>query len=825
MLSFFVEVILPLPVQQTFTYAVPENLKDKVAFGKRVEVPFGVKKFYAGMIVSVIDEAPSYEVKSIQAVLDEQPLIYEQQFEFWQWMKSYYMASLGEIMKTAIPSALQVGSSSNVKLTSKFEGIHQIYQIAGQYNRKVLELSIELLNALSRDKFQPLEKMVPKLASKRWQSALNLLLDKEWIEIEHQLDQRYKPRTVTYLQLEETYRSSLNFKALQEELSAKPKQLEVINSYIEYAPKLGPVVKSKLLQNYNLSISSINTLVKNEILTAFKGEVSRLYPNSGEGGKKVILSQEQNQAYSAIERGFGQNKPVLLHGVTASGKTHVYFECIKKVVEEGRQVLYLLPEIALTTQLEKRIKARFGSRVGVYHSKYSHQERVEIWKKIYNREYDIVLAARSGIFLPFSDIGLIVVDEEHDFSYKQFDPTPRYHARDAAVYLSHIFKANILLGSATPSVDSAFNVVQDKYVKVALSQKFSQSQEPVVHIVDMKKSKKKGEPRPLFSDFLKDQISERLERKEQIILLQNRRGYVPVLECQDCGSVPMCKNCDINLTYYKYSNELRCHYCGHSEPLLDACNSCGSTELDIKGFGTEKVEEELKILYPEAKVKRMDLDSTRRKHAFQELIDDMELGQIDILVGTQMVTKGLDFSNVTLVGVLSAENVLSHLDYRSNERAFNMLSQVAGRTGRQDKEGAVVIQTFDIENTLLDRILRQDYKAYLRQELIERRDFVYPPYSRLVRITLKHSDVGKLEKASYELFQFLIIHFKGNVLGPEFAPIPRIRNRYIQQLVVKLDKGKELAVNKRVILNRIEDFRSNKSNRGVQLSIDVDPLN
>ena len=821
----YLDIILPVRVNQTFTYAVPSELQEKVAFGLRVEVPFGVKKFYAGLIVDVHENKPDYEVKYIATVLDEVPLISPWQYDFWTWMSDYYMASIGDIMRTALPSALQVSSTTKIKLTDKFESLNDLYAIANSQNRMTLELAIEILNKLKADKFVAIDEVVKNAKSKRWQRAVQLLMENGWIEIEELLDEKYKPKEETWIGIDEIYRDAGNRSVLFEVLEKKQKQLDVIVAFISKSPDLEPVRKKLLVADTGLSNSSIDTLIKHEILYKFKAPVSRIVEVEDTEEEIVELSEEQVRCYEEITHHLTANDhQIMFHGVTASGKTHVYFKVIEDIIAQGKQVLYLLPEIALTTQLEKRIKNRFGNRVGVYHSKYSHQERVELWHKVHQGEYDIVLSARSGIFLPLDQLGLIVVDEEHDFSYKQFDPAPRYNARDVAVYLSMKLNIPVILGTATPSVDTAYNVLQGKYKHVGLEEKFQQVEPPEITIVDLKKDTVKGESRPLLSSYLKQEIETCLENKEQVILFHNRRGYVPILECQDCGNIPMCKHCDINLTHYKYQNELRCHYCGYSEHVPDYCHSCGSSQMDIKGFGTEKVEEELQVMYPEANIRRMDLDSTRRKYAFQELIDDMESGDIDILVGTQMVTKGLDFEGVKLVGILSAENILSHLDYRSNERAYNMLSQVVGRSGRKGK-GKVVIQTFDLEHPTLDWVMKQDFNAYLTTELEQRKAFLYPPFSRFIRITIKHQEARNVERAGMELWRFMNQHFPGRVLGPEFPPVPRIRNKYIQQIVIKLPKSKTLKIDKRIILNRIEDFYSASNNKAIRLSIDVDPLN
>jgi len=825
MASLYIDIILPVKVNQTFTYAVGEEYADKIAFGVRVEVPFGSRKFYAGMIVNIHHQKPDYEVKYISSVLDEVALIYEWQFEFWRWMSDYYMASIGDIMRTALPTALQVSSATKIKLTDHFEGLHDLYAIASNHNRMTLEFAIEILNQLQKDKFIAIDQIVKNAKSKRWQSAIQVLIENGWIEIEEILEEKYKPREETFIGLHEMYHDSNNREALFDVLKNKPKQIAVITEFLHKTINLEPLQKKVLLVDADLSPSSIETLIKHEILYKYKAPVSRIQEENLTQDHGVHLSPSQTSAYeSIIHHIHNKNQQILLHGVTASGKTHVYFKVMDDILEQGKQVLYLLPEIALTTQLEKRIKNRFGSRVGVYHSKYSHQERVELWRKVYNGDYDIVLAARSGIFLPMDKLGMIVIDEEHDFSYKQFDPAPRYNARDAAVYLSKKRNVPVILGSATPSIDTAYNVIGNKYKKVELLEKFQNVSPPKIAIVDLKKELQKGVSRPLISSYLKACIDETLASKQQVILFHNRRGYVPVLECQDCGDIPMCKHCDINLTHYKYQNELRCHYCGYKQSVPDACPSCGSTKLDIKGFGTEKVEEELQFLYPQARIARMDLDSTRRKYAFQEIVEDMDSGEIDILIGTQMVTKGLDFGEVSLVGILSAENILSHMDYRSTERAFNMLTQVVGRSGRKS-QGRVVVQTFDFSHPTLDWVMNQDFNTYYREEFKQRKAFDYPPFSRFIRITIKHQDVKQVQRAGMELFRFLNQHFSGRVLGPEFPPVPRIRNKYIQQILLKLPKTRSLSVDKRIILNRIEDFYSASSNKSIQLSIDVDPLN
>ena len=826
-ITLFVEVLLPLPVPGTFTYRVPYELNDQVGKWKRVVVQFGKKKIYTAIIVNITEKAPDkYSVKYILSIIDQKPIMNEIQFKFWKWISSYYMSEIGEVMNVAIPSALKLASESNVVLNPDFDGNYDILP----------EKEYLIAEALDIQKKLSVTEIENIVGQKKVIQLLKSLIEKKVILMEEELKERFKPKKETFIRLNENYQSDEKLQILFSELEKKAfRQVEVLMAFISLSgfsqnAKNNTIKKSQLLNKVKNGTGAITSLVKKDVLESFQSVVSRLEDASAKDEvKNIILTEDQQKALDETQIGLDNNQVVLFHGVTSSGKTEIYIKLIEEAIQQGKQVLYLLPEIALTTQIIFRLRKYFGDKVGVYHSKYNEQERVEIWNQVKkdkssNGKFQIVLGPRSAMFLPFTNLGLIIVDEEHDYSFKQFDPAPRYHARDAAIYLSGLHKAKTLLGTATPSLESYFNAKTGKYHLVELSKRYGDIQLPEVFVADIKKETMRRTMKSHFSSFLLSHINEALEKKEQVILFQNRRGYSLRLECDTCNWMPECKNCDVTLIYHKHNNQLKCHYCGYSRRVPERCDSCGSTHIKMKGFGTEKLEDELAIYYPDARIKRMDLDTTRSKHAYQNIIHDFENGRIDILVGTQMVTKGLDFDNVSIVGIMNADNMISFPDFRSYERSFQLMAQVSGRAGRKNKRGKVIIQSYNPYQSVIQDVINNDYTSMYKSQLLERRNFKYPPFNRLIHLSLKHKDARRLNDGARELAIILRGKLGNRVLGPEYPVIARIKNLYIKRILIKVEKNEHLLENKNQILQLLDTFRSLPLYKSIRIQIDVDPV-
>ncbi|MEZ5197747.1 MAG: primosomal protein N' [Bacteroidales bacterium] len=826
-ITLFVDVILPLPVPGLFTYRVPFDLNDAVAPWKRVVVQFGRKKIYTAIVTKVHDLPPkNYQVKYILSVLDTHPVMNEIQYRFWQWIADYYMSEPGEVMNVAIPSALKLASESKIVMNPNFSGDFDAlnekeYLVAEALDiQKSLTIS-EIENIVEQKKVIPLIKG---------------LMEKEVVLSEEEVKDRFKPKTETFISLCKDYRDEEKMRSVFDELEKSAfRQLEALMAYVHlsgFDNGVAGEVRLADLSGKAKNISGpINALVKKGILISEKKTISRLENFTAISEvNDIVLNEHQLQCFSQINEAFKDKKVVLLHGVTSSGKTEVYIKLIEEALAKGKQVLYLLPEIALTTQIINRLRKYFGDRVGVYHSKYNENERVEIWNSVLKfnskdtSKNQIILGPRSALFLPFQDLGLIIVDEEHDYSYKQFDPAPRYNARDGAVFLAGLHHADTILGSATPSIESYFNTKIQKYTLVELKTRYGDIQMPEILVADVKKETRQKSMKSHFSSFLLEHITEALKNKEQVILFQNRRGFSLRLECETCNWMPECKNCDVTLIYHKHNNQLKCHYCGYSRRVPERCDGCGSTHLQMRGFGTEKVEDELAIFYPDAKIARMDLDTTRTKHAYQLLINDFENRRIDILVGTQMVTKGLDFDNVSVVGILNADNMISFPDFRSYERSFQMMAQVSGRAGRKNNRGKVIIQSWNPYHSVIRDVIANDYNSMYSSQILERRSFKYPPFYRLINISLKHKDARILNEAARE-FAMILRETQGKrVLGPEYPLVAKIKNFYIKAVMVKLEKDEKLSVHKKEILIAIDRFKGSSIHKSVRVFLDVDPV-
>ena len=828
--THFVDVLLPLPLPALFTYRVPYEMNDLVGFGVRVIVPFGRSKLYSALVVRVHENAPQVTTKYILDVVDDRPVISERQFQLWQWMANYYLCTLGEVMAAALPSALKLASETKIYLHPDFNGDISMLNPNELHIAEALTYH-ETMTVEEISKAIQIQKVIPIIKS---------LVDKKIVVTDEEVRNRYKPKKEAIVRLADEYASESPFMALLDQLNLSPKtapQADVLLAFImqsknengyDFACK---VPKNKLLESGHITPARLQTLIKKGFLISEEMVISRLtdYPSADEA-HNIQLSHPQQQAFEQIHEQFNTFPVVLLHGVTGSGKTEIYIKLIDEVLQRGKQVLYLLPEIALTSQIVNRLRKYFGEKIGVYHSRFNEYERVEIWNRVLEQDlnkvptskYQLILGARSALLLPYKNLGLIIVDEEHDASYKQQDPAPRYHARDCAIMLANIHKAQALLGTATPSLESYYNVKQNKYGLVTLTQRFAQSKLPDIWVVNMAEARKQHQVQGLFSDFLVEQIGKALDNKEQVILFQNRRGYAIRMICNTCHTMPTCKYCDVTLTYHKKSRLLKCHYCGYAIDVPQRCPACGSTNIEMKGFGTEKVEDTLAELFPNASIARMDLDTTRSKNGYQQIISDFEQHKTDILVGTQMVTKGLDFDRVSVVGILNADALISFPDFRSFERAFQLLAQVSGRAGRKEVPGKVVIQSYQPQHPALKYVETNDFMAMYNSQIAERQEYHYPPVTRLVKITLKHPDEKVVTSAAQALATPLRKAFPGCVLGPEAPLVSRIQNYYLEDFWVKLPKDNKLELRKQQLLQITETFKQNTMFKTVRVVINVD---
>ncbi len=827
--TLFVDVLLPLPVPGLFTYRVPHELNQDVGIGKRVVVQFGRSRIYTALVRNIHEKVPKdHTPKYILSVLDNFPVVNTTQFDFWKWISEYYMSTLGEVMNVALPSALKLASESKIILHPGFDGDLSIL------NEKeyLIAEALEMQSALSLSEVSDIvdqKKIIPLIKN---------LIEKKVILTQEELHERYKPKSETYVYLSDEYNDEVKLKEVFDQLEKRAfKQLELLIAFIQitkFPSKSGiKISRPALLKKADASAAQLNALVTKEIFVTRVEEKSRLPKvNAEKNAADIILSNNQNKALKQIKEGFFEKDVALLHGVTSSGKTEIYIKLIDEVISSGKQVLYLLPEIALTTQIIIRLRRYFGDKIGIYHSKYSENERQEIWNNVLNEsrengsaksKYDVILGPRSALFLPYNNLGLVIVDEEHDTSYKQYDPAPRYNARDSAIYLAQLHKAKTLLGSATPSLESYFNTQTDKYTLVEMFKRYGDIALPEVIVVDIKKESRRKKMKSYFSEKLLDEIQKALTDGEQVILFQNRRGFSTRLECENCNWTPECKSCDVTLVYHKHFNKMRCHYCGYSTKVPEKCPACGDTKILMKGFGTEMIEEELAVFFPDARIARMDLDTTRSKNAYQNIITGFEDRKINILVGTQMITKGLDFDNVGIVGVLNADNMINFPDFRSFERSFQILAQVSGRAGRK-KKGKVIIQTYKPQHTVITNVISNNYSGMYLGQLHERQKFKYPPYYRLVLLKLKHKDPKILNQGASELAKQLRGKFGKRVLGPEYPLVSRIKNLYIKHILIKIEKILSVSKSKEAILNEIEEFKKHSEVKQVRVQLDVDPV-
>ena len=814
-MPFFINIILPLPLEKHFTYSVSDDEAEFLRPGMRVAVPFGKSKIYTGIVSEVHQEAPEiYEAKPIEQILDKHPVVTYAQLKLWQWIASYYMCTEGEVLRAAIPSAFLLESETVVQLLKGTE----------VRDEDLTDDEFLLFEALQRQSSMKINEIIQLLDKKTVLPVINALVEKKVVVVNQEIYEQYKPKVEKYVRLHARFSEETAMHELLDELSRAPKQREVIFTLFGMSAK-GKVKISELTKKSGASTAVIRALVDKNVLEELKIETSRFDQELDEVSGRVELNEHQSTALEEIISAFDSQDVCLLHGITSSGKTEIYVELIEEAISSGKQVLYLLPEIALTAQLISRLQNYFGEKVLIYHSKYSVNERVEVYQNVLRNSENarIVIGVRSSVFLPFHDLGLIIVDEEHESTFKQYDPAPRYHARDVAVVLGKMQNAKVLLGSATPSLESYFNADHSKYALVNLDRRYGNVLLPEIEVVDIKEKHRKKRMTGHFSDRLLEEIRETLNNKEQVILFQNRRGFSPILECNTCGHSPQCPNCDVSLTYHSHNNQLRCHYCGYHMALQQKCMACGSDELSTKGFGTEKVETELKALFPENKIGRMDLDTTRGKYGYEKIIEAFEAGDIDILVGTQMVTKGLDFRNVRLVGIMNADTLLNFPDFRAYERSFQLMLQVAGRAGRTQKRGLVLIQTYNPHHQIVQQVSTNNYLDMYKEQLEDRRNYKYPPFYRLIRISLKGRDYSRVNEGADWLAASLKNTFRENVLGPEFPPVARIRNEYYKNILVKIPQRQSLAKTKELIGRILQSFKAIGAYRGVKTVINVDP--
>nr|WP_298994316.1 primosomal protein N' [uncultured Polaribacter sp.] len=805
--------MLPIPIQKTFTYSINEEEYNFLKEGMRVAVSFGKSKIYTALVYKIHNNEPTlYEAKEIHQILDEFPIVNKIQLKHWQWIAEYYMCALGDVYRASLPSAFLLESETIIYKNESFTD-----------ESVLIDDEFLIFEALQHQSQLTIHQIVDILDRKKVMPIVNSLLKKSAIYIKEEIYETYKPKLVKYVKLHSDYNANDSLNSLLEELSRAKKQREAILTYFQLATSKKPIKAKELETKSNVSSAILNSLVDKNILEFYHLKTDRIH-FKGDTNSLKKLNEFQEKALIEIKDAFLQKDVTLLHGITSSGKTEVYTKLIQEVLDKGQQVLFLLPEIALTTQIITRLQAYFGKQISVFHSKYSMNERVEVWNNVLENKSkaQIILGARSSLFLPFSNLGLIVVDEEHETSYKQFEPNPRYNARDAAIVLAKIHQAKILLGSATPSLESYFNAQQKKYGFVELNRRFGNVQLPKIELIDIKEKHRKKEMKGHFSDRLLVLIQEALDEKEQVILFQNRRGFSPIVECKTCGVSPQCPNCDVSLTYHKYKNELRCHYCNYQRAMPNNCSACGSNTLDTKGFGTEQIELELKELFHDYSIGRMDLDTTRGKFGYQKIIGAFEAREIDILVGTQMLSKGLDFDNVSLVGILNADTMLNFPDFRAHERAYQLMVQVSGRAGRSKKQGNVAIQTYNPYHQILQQVSTTDYQTMFKEQLQERWQFKYPPYYRLIKITLKHRDYTKVDSGINWLFKALYNSFGEHVLGPTAPAVARIRNQYIKNVVIKIPPKQSLANTKNQIQKIKNTFEAVKEFRPIRFIIDVD---
>ncbi|MFN0015248.1 MAG: primosomal protein N' [Saprospiraceae bacterium] len=812
----YADIILPLALpKRSYTYAVPDDIASDVRPGVRVEVPFGKNKLYSGVVDRVHSESPDYRVRPILAVLDEVAVVTDRQLKLWDWIADYYCCTLGEVMAAALPGHLKLTSETKLVFNPAY-GDDFSELDADEY---LLAEAILLQTDITIDDARKI------LNKKTVFPAVQRLLLKGVLSLREDLQEKYRPKKVLAVRLAEPYRSDQELlRPVLDELARHERQVETLLAFLHLSRSRPWLRRQEVLDKAGTSESTLRSLVKKNVLELYEREVSRIAGFEDEIVEAGELSAQQRRALSDIHTGFQKTSTVLLHGATGSGKTRVYLELMQEVLHQGGQVLYLLPEIALTTQIINRLQRVFGADAAVYHSKINYNERVEVWRAALSGK-PIILSARSGLFLPFKNLQLIIVDEEHDPSFKQYDPAPRYHARDTAIFLAKLYGAKVLLGTATPALETYQNARSGKFGLVEMPERFGGLELPEIRPVDLREQHKTKQMQSIFSPALLAALQSALDNGEQAILFQNRRGYSPVLECQTCGWTAQCRNCDVSLTFHKLTDRLRCHYCGYVEQPPAVCPACNSAKVTLLGFGTEKIEDELKIFLPTARIGRLDLDTASTKNSLTTILNDFEEKRLDVLVGTQMVTKGLDFDNVGIVGVLGADQLTRFPDFRAGERAYQLLTQVAGRAGRKHKRGLVLVQAWDPAHPVLQEVLRSDFQGHLQREMNERQEFFYPPFSRLIHIAIRHKD-DKIAYLAADYFAQVLRHSMGKrVLGPVQPHVPRVRNYYGQEILLKLEKSAPVIRSAKELILKTTNAVTSRAGWGqVRIAVDVDPV-
>ena len=815
---YFVEVILPLPLPKLYTYRINEDEALFLQMGMRVAVSFGKSKVYTALVHKVHTNEPTYETKDIEYILDETPIVTPEQITHWQWIADYYMCTLGEVIKSALPSAFLLESETIIEIAEKdlnsnlfSDDEFQVY---------------EALHYKTALKGSEVSKIIPK---KKTLKVIKSLVEKGAARISERIFEKYVPKLVKYIRLAEAYQSQEGLQKALELLKGE-KQKKLIMAYFNHINReVLPLKVENLLEEAKVSNAVLKSVVEKGILEIYYLQKDRVSFAGSEVLAKKTLNNIQNEALYQVQQQFQTKNTVLLQGVTASGKTEIYIELIDQYLKKGKQVLYLLPEIALTIHLINRLKKHFGKNLSVYHSKYNTNERIEVWNNVLNNcsKAQLVVGVRSSVYLPFKDLGLVVIDEEHDSSYRQFDPAPRLQARDSAIMLANIFKAKTLLGTATPSIESMHNVKVGKYGFVYLSKRYTNFLPPIIELIDIKDKQHRKRMNGHFSDILIEEMTNTLSQGKQVLLFQNRRGYAPIVQCMHCGTVPQCPHCDVSLTFHHSSNQLRCHYCGYAIPMPKTCIACGSVDLKTKGFGTEQISKELEILFPQVAIDRMDQDTTNGKYGYEKILAKFEQQETQILVGTQMISKGLDFENIGLVGVMNADALIHSPDYRAYERSFQLLLQVSGRAGRSAQRGKVLIQTYNPQHPVIQQVLQNDFKGMYQNQIEERQSFSYPPFVQMIKITLKHTNFNRTNEGAEWFANALKEAFaskKGiEILGPEFPLISRIRNEYLKDVLVKV-KPSELSIHHtKEQIKRIEtSFQSISNFRTIRVSYLID---
>ncbi len=821
----FAEVLLPVPIQGTFTYKIPAEMENSVKVGHRVIVPFGRKKFYTGIVAAISPIASEeYEIKEIAMAIDTSPIIRHPQLKFWKWIADYYLCTPGEVFKAAVPAGLKIESETFISVVPDFE--------ESENNRLSERETVVMEKLLTGDKKTSVDVLKKKTGFANISSIVNSLLEKEAVAISENLVERYHSRKEAYVRLCAEKGDNDRLHKAFDAVRNGSKQETALLALIELSgfmrqgqESLNEVTRTELLEKSGVTTTVLSAMDKKGIIEIYKKEISRFAYSGLVNGELPKLTVPQETALGEIHKSWFEQDITLLHGVTSSGKTELYIHLIDYVLKQRRQVLYLVPEIALTTQLTGRLQKVFGDKVVIYHSKFSDNERVDIWKKLLNSsEPCVVIGARSSVFLPFSSLGLVIVDEEHEQAYKQQEPSPRYNARDAAIVLANMHGAKTLLGSATPAIETYYKAKSGRFGLVTLSERYEGARLPQIEIVDMSTARKKGEVQGIFSLHTRRLVIESLGRGEQAILFLNRRGYAPIARCKLCGYVPKCENCDVTLTYHRHSDKLICHYCGTPYAVPDVCPACKEPGIEVLGYGTERVEEEVESIFPDAKILRMDLDTTRSKDSYDNIIDDFSKGKAQILVGTQMVSKGLDFDNVSTVGVINADTLINFPDFRASERAFNMLEQVAGRAGRRKDDGKVTIQTYNPTHPIFPYLLAHDYKGFYNNEIAERNKYNYPPFVRVIYVYIKHKDAAAVSSISFEFASRLRNLFGNRVSGPDEPYVARVQTLYIRRIMLKVETNASISKVKALLRNVQIEMVNQKKMSGAILYYDVDPM-